>query len=60
VRLLGVGVANLKPFAVQLNLWETKSERERRLNKAIDEIRTRFGRDVILRGTRLQEKPPTH
>ncbi|MCE5209239.1 MAG: DNA polymerase IV [Chloroflexi bacterium] len=56
VRLLGVGAGNLQAFAVQMNLWETRSDRERRLLKAVDEIRDRFGKDVIQRGTRLTKK----
>jgi DNA polymerase-4 len=59
VRLLGVGVSNLHPFAVQLSLWETKTERERRLLKAVDDIRERFGRDMIQRATRLKNTTPS-
>ena len=51
VRLIGVGVAGLGPAARQLSLWDTSGERERRLQAAVDEIRERFGRDVIQRGT---------
>lgn len=58
VRLLGVGVSSLHPFAVQLNLWETKTERERRLLRAVDDIRTRFGKDVIQRAARIKKTPP--
>jgi DNA polymerase-4 len=54
VRLLGVGVTGLTSKAVQLSLWETENERERRLLKALDDLHERFGRDSVQRGSFLK------
>jgi DNA polymerase-4 len=54
VRLLGVGVSGLTSRAVQLSLWETENERERRLLKALDDLHERFGRDSVQRGSFLK------
>jgi DNA polymerase IV len=58
VRLLGIGVSGLKPPVRQLSLWDytaetsdaAGSERERKLQNAIDEIRKRFGESILQRG----------
>jgi DNA polymerase IV len=50
VRLLGVGTSGLSPCAHQLPLWETTTEKERRLLEAIDELRQRYGKGVIRKG----------
>ena len=55
VRLLGVGVSTLQDKLVQLSLWETKSDRERRLLTALDALRDRFGGEVVQRATRLKK-----
>ena len=39
MRLLGVGVSNLQPKVMQMNLWETDADRERRLLTALDKLR---------------------
>jgi DNA polymerase-4 len=50
VRLIGVGVSGLNGEARQLSLWDTRSEKERRLMEAMDEIHARFGRQAVHRG----------
>jgi len=50
VRLLGVGVSGLGQPVRQLSLWETPSDKERRLNEAVDDLRQRFGAGVVQRG----------
>jgi DNA polymerase IV len=50
VRLLGVGTSGLSPCAHQLPLWETTTEKERRLLEAVDELRQRYGKQVIRKG----------
>jgi DNA polymerase-4 len=47
VRLIGVGVSGLGAPVRQLGLWDTGSEKAHRLQAAVDELRERFGRDVI-------------
>jgi DNA polymerase-4 len=49
VRLVGVGAAKLAERAHQLGLWDTPNQKERRLLSALDELRERFGDDVVKR-----------
>jgi len=55
VRLIGMGVTGLTtPAGQQLELFgQTDSERQRRLDQAVDSIRARFGSDAIRRGGTL-------
>lgn len=58
VRLLGVGVSGLGPPVRQLTLWgsagnapaKNQSEKERRLQAAVDTLRERFGRQIVSHG----------
>ncbi len=56
IRLLGVGVSGLRPSAHQLSLWNDENERERRLLRAVDELRARFGKRAVKRGSDLEDK----
>lgn len=56
VRLIGVAAARLRKHAHQLSLWDTPDQKERRLLDALDELRTRFGKDAILNGRSLKKK----
>jgi DNA polymerase-4 len=60
VRLLGVGVSGLTCVPRQLSLWDTETEKEHRLLQAVDELRQRFGRDIIQRASQHpeREEPP--
>jgi DNA polymerase-4 len=54
VRLLGVGVTNVaSPGALQMGLFgePARRDRRRRLNRALDELSDRFGRDTVHRAT---------
>lgn len=53
VRLLGVGVADLgpPPRDEQLSLWNDGSEKQRRLQSAMDALRERFGDEKVQRGS---------
>jgi DNA polymerase-4 len=58
VRLIGVGVSGLTPH--QLSLWESvtqkqRKERELRLNTALNELRERYGEQIILTGGEKNE-----
>ncbi|MDF1515125.1 MAG: DNA polymerase IV [Anaerolineae bacterium] len=53
VRLLGVGVSGFQSPAQQLELWETPSQRGERLQKALDEVRDRYGKRAIHRAIDL-------
>ena len=56
VRLLGVRFSHLIAFNVQMNLFDP-SEQKFQLYKAIDKIKTRFGHDMITKGTTAPNKP---
>jgi DNA polymerase-4 len=50
VRLIGVGVSGLGAPCRQLELWGDGSEKERRLQQVIDELREKYGQEAIRRG----------
>ena len=50
VRLIGVGVTGLGQPVRQLGLWDMGSEKERKLQEAVDELRQKFGKDIIQQG----------
>ncbi|KPK89690.1 MAG: hypothetical protein AMJ88_17225 [Anaerolineae bacterium SM23_ 63] len=56
VRLLGVGVSDLGPPIRQLTLFNQSWEKDGKLLKAIDEIRSRYGSSALLRGGTLKRK----
>lgn len=55
VRLIGVGTSGLNQHVHQLSLWDTPTEKERRLLDAVDTLRARYGKKIVRRGL---EKPP--
>lgn len=50
VRLLGVGVSGLDTHIQQLSLWDSGTDKERRLLEALDALRARYGEKVVRRG----------
>lgn len=50
VRLIGVGVTGLGRPVRQLGLWDMDSEKERRLQDAIDALKEKYGDKVIHKG----------
>ena len=57
VRLIGVGVSGLGPPVRQLALWGDEHQKETDLLNAVDELRERYGRDIIQRADRLRPPP---
>lgn len=53
VRLIGVGVSKLGPPAHQLSLWDQDDQKELKLLTAVDELRGRYGKDIIKRAPHL-------
>jgi DNA polymerase-4 len=53
VRLIGVGGADLVETSHQMSLWETPTEKERRLLDALDDLRERYGKGAVKRGHKL-------
>jgi len=56
VRLVGVGVSNLGPPTHQFRLWEDDHEKKLHLVQAVDELRDRFGKDIIKRARQLRRQ----
>lgn len=56
VRLIGVGVTNLGPPIHQLGLWSDDHQKQARLVNAVDDLRDRFGKDIIQRADHLQNQ----
>ncbi len=54
VRLLGVGISGLGPPMRQLNLWNQEDIREKKLLKAVDGLKDRFGEKIIRRASHLK------
>ena len=54
VRLIGVGGANLVEQAHQLTLWETGTEKERKLLTALDELREKYGKGAVKRADHIR------
>lgn len=51
VRLLGVGVSHLGPPIRQMQLWGQASEKQRKLQAALDQLEEKYGKKVIERGS---------
>lgn len=54
VRLIGVGASNLGQPIAQLKLWDAAPEKGDKLQKTLDSLRDRFGRDAIQRAITLR------
>ena len=51
VRLLGVGVSGLGDGYRQLSLWDVESEKDRQLQATLDELRQKYGKQAVRRGS---------
>ena len=57
VRLIGVGVSGFETPARQLGLWDAEDRKvNEKLQSALDEVREKFGRGAIKRGSDLEEE----
>jgi len=54
VRLIGVGGTNLTERVHQMTLWETPSDKERKLLTALDDLRERYGKGAVQHGDRIR------
>jgi DNA polymerase-4 len=50
VRLIGVGISGLGKPMRQLELWDTSSEKERKLQEVLDTLQEKYGEKAIKRG----------
>lgn len=53
VRLIGVGVSGLGEPVHQLELWGDEHQKQAKLLNAVDELRDKYGRDIIQRARRI-------
>jgi DNA polymerase-4 len=56
VRLIGVGTSQLSNQPVQLNLLDSATEKEGRLLRSVDELRERFGENIVQRGFDIRKR----
>lgn len=54
VRLIGVAATRLTAQARQLSLWDTPDQKEHRLLDALDDLRGRYGENVVLSGRAIR------
>ena len=47
VRLIGVGVSGIGQPIRQLGLWDMDNEKSRKLQEAVDELREKYGKNII-------------
>lgn len=58
VRLIGVGVSGFDESAAQLELWQDETaDEQRKLQDTLDDLRSRFGENIVKRGSDLRRKP---
>jgi DNA polymerase-4 len=50
VRLIGVGVSGLGQPIRQLGLWDSDSERSRKVQEVVEALQEKYGKDVIRKG----------
>jgi DNA polymerase-4 len=50
VRLIGVGVTGIGQPIRQLGLWDMEDEKSRKLQEAVDELREKYGKNIIQHG----------
>jgi DNA polymerase-4 len=50
VRLIGVGVSGIGQPIRQLGLWDMDHEKSRKLQEAVDELREKYGKNIIQHG----------
>jgi DNA polymerase-4 len=58
VRLLGVGVTQFDQPVKQLSLWDVPNKKDINLFTAVDDVRQKYGKDSIMRGSDLKYKNP--
>ena len=51
VRLIGIGVSRLTPPYRQLSLWDDNQDEKEKLASAIDQLKEKYGQDVIKRAS---------
>ena len=52
VRLIGVGVSGLGTPIRQFSFWDKNAKKSRAVEKALDELKERFGENIVHRGVK--------
>lgn len=55
VRLIGIGVSRLNPPYRQLSLWDDDQTEKEKLANAIDQLKEKYGQDVIKRASMMKD-----
>lgn len=55
VRLIGIGISRLNPPYRQLSLWDDNQDEKEKLASAIDQLKEKYGQDVIKRASMMSE-----
>jgi len=55
VRLIGIGVSRLNPPYRQLSLWNDDQTEKEKLANAIDQLKEKYGQDVIKRASMMKD-----
>ena len=55
VRLLGVAVTKLDEPATQLSLWDNSAQKKTQLTEAIDSLKDKYGKQIIIRASALKK-----
>jgi len=61
VRLIGVGISGFEKTSIQLGLWGHSSSQKvstKPLDEAVENLRKRFGENVVIKGSQLVHEPP--
>ena len=54
VRLIGIGVSRVNPPYRQLSLWDDNQDEKEKLANAIDQLKEKYGQDVIKRASMMK------
>ena len=54
VRLIGIGISRLNPPYRQLSLWDDNQDEKEKLASAIDQLKEKYGQDVIKRASMMK------
>lgn len=57
IRLIGIAVSNFSSGERQLSLWDTNEEKESKLLRVVDSLKSKYGNEVIKKGSSIQKDP---
>ena len=54
VRLIGIGICNIKHASEQMSLWESENLKKEKIYNTLNELQNKFGKDKIHLGDKSQ------